>query len=328
MAEVEFSEKGIETQNDIDGFANDGNDADDQLIKEDNDNIYEYEEKDKDYVDVENAEYEDTHNEGYRHNKTITTKGLNANSKSKKRRFDPDSIQFETHRKRVSGKIIDKFWQPLDNETLLALNKIIEYCIIKSLGRFSDNTKYKIAQKYLIKSWILEDTRAFSKRIQITNLPKITGMHNTSARNEENRHILDYDELKHRISYLETYLNAELKQLNELKNYYNQLNLNYVSDLNYYNEFQKTLETTDKKLQKERNERETLMNLHNKVKADELDNIGLIKDNAFTVDPSDDLADLLNVLHANLTKFVDASGDLLDVNERLQCFQTNLEMME
>ena len=56
--------------------------------------------------------------------------------------------------------------------------------------------------------------------------------------------VLSYDSLTRKRTVLETYLLAELKQLQELENHYNQSLLAYKLDLEYLKKFKSTVKTT------------------------------------------------------------------------------------
>lgn len=245
--------------------------------------------------------------------------------------FDPESIKSETQKRRVPGKLIDKFWQPLDEETQSALDKIIDIAVDKARDRYKGvssalTPKITEANELLIYSWKLEDPRSFKSRLKQTKLPLKRSMHTTPSQNDENKYILNYDVLNWRKSFLETHLLAELKQLDELKKTFHKNNLSYQADLKYLEELKKSIKTNKEKMNQTLTDKKQEFELEAK---DNTDKIGVIKPtiNRFKPHEDDKIKELLSNISTDLLKITKHSQCLLDFNDRLQNFQSNLEML-
>lgn len=248
--------------------------------------------------------------------------------------FDPDSLQPETKRARIPGKFIDRFWEPLDSITMDALDKVLDLSLEKAIERYrTSNDKRFGAEKLLHKTWVLDiDPNSFKNRLQLTKLPKSATMHTGSgAKTDENRFILNYDILNRRKAFLETYLLAELKQLKQLQSYYNSCKRNYDSDANYLKEFEKTLAVNQSKMTQDLERKQAELSIDFSSKHPDNQNIDLDfnlqkEPQTFTPNPDDDINELLNTLNDNLRELSSNSSGALNFNERLQYFQSNLDM--
>lgn len=247
--------------------------------------------------------------------------------------FDPDSIKTEKQKKRIPGKLMDKFWQPLDDITESALDKIIDISISKARDRYkglskSSTTSPKMveANELLIHTWKLDDPRSFKSRLKHTKLPLKRSMHTTSSQNDENKFILNYDVLKWRKGFLETHLLAELKQLDELKKTYNKTYLNYQADLKYLAELKQSIKTNKEKMNQTLTDKKQEMKLEVENSTDK---IGVITTNntQFKPQDDDDVNELLSKISTDLEKITKHSKYLLDFNDKLQNFQADLELL-
>ena len=75
--------------------------------------------------------------------------------------------------------------------------------------------------------------------------------------------VLAFDSLNRRKKFLETYLQAELKQVNQLERYHKELSTVYQQDLQYLQEFKKTTEIEIKSMTEEATELRRNMGLEN-----------------------------------------------------------------
>ena len=73
--------------------------------------------------------------------------------------------------------------------------------------------------------------------------------------------VLSYDSLTRKRTVLETYLLAELKQLQELENHYNQSLLAYKLDLEYLKKFKSTVKNNELKYNEELERKREELNL-------------------------------------------------------------------
>lgn len=253
-------------------------------------------------------------------NKTSDVDDLN----SRKRPFSPDSIYYETVKKRIPPSQMDKFWDYLDSTTISSLTKIMDIGIVKSLERLSNVNKSKVAEKYLLKSWILDDPRSFVTRLNSTTLPKPHTMHSTSSKNDENVDILNYDHLNHRKKWLETYLSAEIKQLEDLKKYHERLNDNYQADNNYLRDLEKTIDANKSKMAKERSKREN----YSLVRANTTEKVNVIEETPFKLEDNDEFSSTLNDINNNLINLQKKSQNLHKLNDSLTSFLNNVDYNE
>lgn len=243
---------------------------------------------------------------------------------SRKRPFSPDSIHYETIKKRIPPSQMEKFWDYLDSATISSLTKIMDIGIVKSLERLSNANKSKVAEKYLLKSWVLDDPRSFITRLNSTTLPKSHSMHSTSYKNDENLDILNYDHLNHRKKWLETYLSAEIKQLEELKKYHERLNDNFQADKNYLKDLEKTIDVNKSKMSKERSKREVFTH----VRVNKHEKVNVMEDSRFQFEENDEFSSTLTDLNNNLTDLQKRSQNLHKLNDTLTSFLNNVDYNE
>ncbi|EGV66414.1 hypothetical protein CANTEDRAFT_101113 [Yamadazyma tenuis ATCC 10573] len=234
--------------------------------------------------------------------------------------FDPESLRSETHKKRVPGKFIDRFWEPLDETTAEEFDKILDICLNKAIER------YKVVGDLLAHTWTSDHETSFKRRLQTTKLPRRVSIHSTNPQNDENKYVLNHDILNRRKTFLETYLSAELKQLKDLTKTYNKIELNYKSDLEYLKEFNKTVEANESKMSQEVYTKKTTMNLKYSDTSN-LDSDVTSSNVRFTPREDDEVNELLEKLDSGLKRVSGNSKDLIDFHERLQNFQDSLDML-
>lgn len=111
--------------------------------------------------------------------------------------------------------------------------------------------------------------------------------------------VLSYDSLTRKRTVLETYLLAELKQLQELENHYNQSLLAYKLDLEYLKKFKSTVKNNELKYNEELERKREELNLS--VQNKNPDDIYLLStDNDFDPETDDDTKFILETIQENL----------------------------
>lgn len=124
--------------------------------------------------------------------------------------------------------------------------------------------------------------------------------------------VLSYDSLKRKRTVLETYLLAELKQLQELENHYNQSLLAYKLDLEYLKKFKSTVKNNELKYNEELERKREELNLS--VQNKNPDDIYLLStDNDFDPETDDDTKFILETIQENLFQ-----SKLKNLNDKLE----------
>lgn len=240
--------------------------------------------------------------------------------------IDPTSFQTEKNKKRITGKFIDKFWEPLDVQTTSSLEKILNMCVNRTIEKYKGGSKVSKkmmeAQHLLSKNWLNElNRKSFRSRLNVTNVPLPSTMQSTSKSIDNSLDILNYDQLTRRTQFLETYLLAELKQLSDLETYFSDLEMIYNLDLNYLNEFKKTTEINKSKMIKETITKREKLNLDN-IEPDS-ENIRLadnpeITNSNFDPNSDNDTQDVLQLIDKQLQSLSSDTTNLTNLNEKLE----------
>lgn len=250
---------------------------------------------------------------------------------SKKRAHDlivnPKTITTRSHKKKITGKLIDRFWQPLSHDSFQSMQGIISMCINQSIQRYRLPSKSRKsvelskkmiqAQDILSESWSTANETSFGSRLRETLLP---------PGSDSDSDIFNLDKLLRRRKYLETYLLAELKQLNELEKNYKSYEIIYKLDLKYLEELRKSTGKENSLMRKEINEKRENMSIDvlnsSKVK------IHQTTKNKSTFNPNDDL-DTIEVL-SKLTRHLESINknvnQLKDLNTGLEEFYHHLNI--
>lgn len=237
--------------------------------------------------------------------------------------FDPESMKTETQNKKISGKLIDKFWEPLNEENQIALDRILQICLNKAVDRYhNDPEKMASAREFLTHNWILDANYSFNKRLKSTKLPKRSTMHAANPQLDENEHIMNFDILANRKRRYETLLAAEIKQIETLKKNHKKVKLNYESDLAYLNEFKKTVAANQSKMTQDI----TTVTPQIKAKPDSKPINFKVKQD-FVPKQDDDINELLQELNSDLKSLSSKTKVFTEFNEKLQDFQNYLDML-
>ncbi|CAK7902521.1 hypothetical protein CAAN1_07S03202 [[Candida] anglica] len=289
-----------------------------------------------------------------------TTRDANANVSSSNKRsremvdsniiMDPSTISLKSHKRKVGGKMIEKFWEPLGSESYKDVVNILDMCINQAIERYAHpniprtskggkgrgkrnplepSEKMLEAQSILYDSWISEtNLESFASRMKVTPLPPTNLMHLTGQK--RSKHEFDefnFDSLLRRKTYLETYLSAELKQLHELENNYNNLELVYKSDLNYLKELRKTSEGNSKRIRREIVSKREKLDLNSNDDNSVNDDIRIqpMKISTFKPDDDPDTSLILTALQKHIGSITKNTIKISELNEKLEHLYNELD---
>ncbi|ABN64840.2 predicted protein, partial [Scheffersomyces stipitis CBS 6054] len=238
---------------------------------------------------------------------------------------DPSTLTMETSKKRVPGKLIDRLWEPLDPQTLDSIDRLLNIALTMTIERYGNTAE---TQKVIAKTWLnVSDSKSFRSRLEVTKVPAPSSM--ATNKSNEISDILSYDQLSRRKTFLETYLNAELKQLSDLQKHYQGMEVAYQSDLEYLEEFRKTTASHAKDVNKDiTNIRESLgLDARNGSS----DNIKLTSKtdtkSSFNPDEDDATKELLQSLHSHLQSISSNTEQLGSLNDKLELVYNILDML-
>jgi vacuolar-type H+-ATPase subunit I/STV1 len=147
----------------------------------------------------------------------------------------------------------------------------------------------------------------------------------TTKLNEVND-ILNFDVVLRRKKYLETCLLAELKQLNELEEHEQNLQLSYNLDLEYLHQLKKTTGKQEQDMIKKINEKREELSLDEVEQI--YDGINLTDTpNLFNPQDDDDVVLLLTKLNQHLTNVQNSSKQLGHLNDKVEVVNNILDML-
>ncbi|RLV85587.1 hypothetical protein JA9_001610 [Meyerozyma sp. JA9] len=243
----------------------------------------------------------------------------------------PTNFTLQTVRKRVPGKLVDRFWAPLDAETFSSLERIISVCSSKAVERYRRdqkktqfNKKMASAQEIVANSWADRDNKSsFLSRLKVTKVPLPTS--HSKRNSSEDMNVLGFDSLNRRKKFLETYLQAELKQVNELERYHQELSTVYQQDLKYLQEFKKTTEIEMKAMTEEAAELRRNMGLEKSKKTPEAEYVEKpVK--PFNPNEDPDTLQLLTEIRNKLDPHQDSYKKLADADDALEVLYNLLDI--
>lgn len=160
--------------------------------------------------------------------------------------LNPAGVRKERVRKRVAGKVIEKLWTPLDRDSYKSFENLCDVSLNKVLERYGTSAALRAkvleARRVLTHHWLSDkNMRSFLARLHVTKLPPLKSLHvrmKGSTPNELDP--LSIDLVLHKKAVCETYLLAELKQLEALEVSYRALQAAYDLDSKYLQDFTKT----------------------------------------------------------------------------------------
>lgn len=236
-------------------------------------------------------------------------------SKKRKLTFDneilnPLNFQPMINKQRISTAVIEKFWQPLDSVNSQSMDNIMNVALLKTLDELHSKVSRSITNVWFNSA----NPESFKSRLSQTKLPPPSSMYSSKLRIRANEvaDVLSYDSLKRKRTVLETYLLAELKQLQELENHYNQSLLAYKLDLEYLKKFKSTVKNNELKYNEELERKREELNLS--VQNKNPDDIYLLStDNDFDPETDDDTKFILETIQENLFQ-----SKLKNLNDKLE----------
>ena len=236
-------------------------------------------------------------------------------SKKRKRTFDneilnPLNFQPMINKQKISTAVIEKFWQPLDSVNSQSMDNIMNVALLKTLDELHSKVSRSITNVWFNSA----NPESFKSRLSQTKLPPPSSMYSSKLRIRANEvaDVLSYDSLTRKRTVLETYLLAELKQLQELENHYNQSLLAYKLDLEYLKKFKSTVKNNELKYNEELERKREELNLS--VQNKNPDDIYLLStDNDFDPETDDDTKFILETIQENLFQ-----SKLKNLNDKLE----------
>lgn len=236
-------------------------------------------------------------------------------SKKRKLTFDneilnPLNFQPMINKQKISTAVIEKFWQPLDSVNSQSMDNIMNVALLKTLDELHSKVSRSITNVWFNSA----NPESFKSRLSQTKLPPPSSMYSSKLRIRANEvvDVLSYDSLTRKRTVLETYLLAELKQLQELENHYNQSLLAYKLDLEYLKKFKSTVKNNELKYNEELECKREELNLS--VQNKNPDDIYLLStDNDFDPETDDDTKFILETIQENLFQ-----SKLKNLNDKLE----------
>ncbi|KAK6464445.1 CENP-Q, a CENPA-CAD centromere complex subunit-domain-containing protein [Scheffersomyces coipomensis] len=263
--------------------------------------------------------------------------------------IDPNTaFTIDTNKKKIPARIIDEFWEPLNKSSLSSFESILNIALTRTLERYGDNlvnrkngklTKKTVeAQRIITKTWInSQDSKSLLSRLSVTKVPTNDSVSKEFKSNQDDNNILSFDQLLRRKKFLETYLGAELKQLQQLEKTYNELNINYQLDSKYLQDFKKTTLLNINNMQRELNDKRRGNNipLADEIETDvnAINDLNLQKEtsssgkNHFNPNTDEDTKELLTTLNKHLTNMTTNTKGLKTLNEKLETLYNILDML-
>mgnify|MGYP001103362214 FL=1 len=236
-------------------------------------------------------------------------------SKKRKLTFDneilnPLNFQPMINKQKISTAVIEKFWQPLDSVNSQSMDNIMNVALLKTLDELHSKVSRSITNVWFNSA----NPESFKSRLSQTKLPPPSSMYSSKLRIRANEvaDVLSYDSLTRKRTVLETYLLAELKQLQELENHYNQSLLADKLDLEYLKKFKSTVKNNELKYNEELERKREELNLS--VQNKNPDDIYLLStDNDFDPETDDDTKFILETIQENLFQ-----SKLKNLNDKLE----------
>lgn len=249
----------------------------------------------------------------------------------------PSSFYTLKVQKRIPGKYIDRFWEPLSQASLNSVEHILAISINKTIekkrvsGKGTDDIrKLQEAQLILANGWSSShNSNSFLSKLRVTGIPPPSTMLDSSRQDTEDFDILNYDRLTRHINFLQTYLLAEYRQLFELEKYHNDLASSYNMDYQYLNDFQKFTEENEQRMMRQNMKRFDLFkkSSKNSIGKTEVKNTPT-NNSSFLPDTDGDTKAFLSLLHNCLDENLSKNKRFVDFNSKLENFLNSLDTNE
>ncbi|KAK6198107.1 CENP-Q, a CENPA-CAD centromere complex subunit-domain-containing protein [Scheffersomyces amazonensis] len=244
----------------------------------------------------------------------------------------------ETTKRKIPARIIDQFWEPLNGKSLSSFEKVLNIALSRTLERYGDvknngkiSKRISEAQRIISKTWInSQESKSLLSRLVVTPLP----LNNTMNKDMKSEDVLSYDELLRRKKFLETYLGALIKQLEQLEKHYNELNVSYQSDLKYLQDFKKTTSSNINQMQRELNEKRVDLDipLGSEAIIESTKDLNLQMENKsihkkFNPNEDNETKDILCSLHNHLQSISTNTQGLKTLNDKLEILYNVLDIL-
>lgn len=246
----------------------------------------------------------------------------------------PSSFYTLKVQKRIPGKYIDKFWEPLSQASLNSVEHILAISINKTIEKkrvsgedADDIRKLQEAQLILANGWSSShSSNSFLSKLKITGVPPPSTMLDSTRQDTEDFDILNYDRLTRHINFLQTYLLAEYRQLFELEKYHNDLAGSYNMDYQYLNDFKRLTEENEQRMMRQNMKKFDLFkkSSKNSIGRTEVKNTPT-NNSSFFPDTDSDTKAFLSLLHNCLEEILSENKRFVDFNSKLENFLNSLD---
>ncbi|EGW33424.1 uncharacterized protein SPAPADRAFT_60779 [Spathaspora passalidarum NRRL Y-27907] len=240
--------------------------------------------------------------------------------------IDPSEFKMSNNTKRITGKFIDKFWQPLDDVNAKSFDNILNLALSKTLERLGSldsegnmNEKMKLANKILTNAWLNpSNLESFKSRLRVTKVPLPSTMFPNNKGTIKD--VFNYDKVLERKQFLETCLSAELKQLQDLEKYYHETKMIYESDKKYLSELTRATNGKEAKLRHQMYTQREELGLDEEIKPDVDLNLATsgTSSSSFNPDKDEEIKPILESLQKHLETISANTEPMLVFNEELE----------
>lgn len=258
-------------------------------------------------------------------------------------KLDPAQVplaSIEKQKKRVTGRAIEKQWVCLESESFRSFENLCTISMNSVLERYNDSkqrdTKVAETQRIFTQHWLSTKLpKSFLARLKITKLPPLRSLVvKMRGGYEESFDPLNVDQVNLRKTVFETYLLAELKQLESLEAYKNSLENTYNLDLEYLKDFKKTTSNLRGQISQERghSSKELRLDLmltkrdssESRLKRSPLSMNLTLSDARFDPSKDSDLELLIKDIHTELCGLTKQKRELLTLSDQLDIIERQL----
>ncbi|CAH2356012.1 hypothetical protein CLIB1423_42S00518 [[Candida] railenensis] len=249
---------------------------------------------------------------------------------------DPQSISRSSVKSKVPGRLIERLWSPLSLDSIDSIQRILSMCVNQSIQRYAPAPvkgsskkaleppkKMLEAQKVLRDGWLSSrNTSSFASRLKETSLPLPTTKSSSSFgyKGTGGGDTFNYDKLVRRKKYLETYLSAELKQLNELEKNFKSYENVLEQDKTYLSELRRSTTKENSKMRNEISKKRSLLSIDGPI--DKGSECRIIKkrksESKFNPNEDEDTAGMLELLSRHLSSIKGNTSQLRELNTEIE----------
>lgn len=256
---------------------------------------------------------------------------------------DPQSISRSSVKSKVPGRLIERLWSPLPMDSIDSIQRILSMCVNQSIQRYAPAPvkgsskkaleppkKMLEAQKILRDGWLSSrNASSFASRLKETSLPLPTTRASSSFgyKSTGGGDTFNYDKLVRRKKYLETYLLAELKQLNELEKNFKLCENVFEQDKKYLVELRRSTTKENSKMRNEISKKRSLLSIDGSVeKGSDCRIIKKRKSKSkFNPNEDEDTAGILELLSRHLSSIKGNTLQLREINSEIESLYNLLD---